>query len=228
MSFLEQNIHYLIKEKALSVEDFEKQTSISVKKTELNLLQTTELLKISVFFNVPLDNLLKQNFAKEKKINSNIKMLILDVDGVLTDGSVCYSDGGSESKRFNVRDGMGIIQLRKKNFPVGIISSSLKSNHVKRRMDDLGVEHCYIGKKSKLDVIKNWCEELQIKEENIAYIGDDLNDIEVLKFVGISACPRNAIEEVLSICDVILNAKGGKACVREFIDNYIGISFKGF
>jgi YrbI family 3-deoxy-D-manno-octulosonate 8-phosphate phosphatase len=97
-----------------------------------------------------------------------------------------------------------------------------------RRMDDLGVEHCYIGKSLKIDIIKDWCKELQISAENIAFIGDDINDLEILKFVGVSACPSNAVEEVQSICDIILNAKGGKACVREFIDTYIGISFKGF
>jgi len=168
------------------------------------------------------------NFSKQTRINPNIKMLILDVDGVLTDGGVYYSESGHDTKKFNVRDGMGIIQLRKKDFPVGVISSSLKSSHVKRRMDDLGIEHCYIGKKPKIEVIKDWCKELQIKAENIAYIGDDLNDLEILKFVGISACPNDAIEEVQSICDIILNAKGGNACVREVIDTYIGISFKGF
>lgn len=228
MNFLAQNIHYLIKEKALNIQDFEKQTSVSITEIESPVLQIKQVLKISAFFNVSVDKLLKQNLAKEKKRNSNIKMLILDVDGVLTDGGVGYSESGHDSKIFNVRDGMGIIQLRKKGFPVGIISSSLKSNHVKRRMEDLGVEHCYIGKKQKIDVIKNWCKELQFKAENIAYIGDDLNDIDVLNFVGFSACPNDAIEEVQSLCDIVLNAKGGKACVREFIDTYIGISFNGF
>jgi hypothetical protein len=116
MNFLEQNILYLIKEKALKLVDFENQTAILMKNTNFDILKIEQLFQISSFFNLPIDKLIKQNISKENSIISKIKMLILDVDGVLTDGGVYYSESGHDTKKFNVRDGMGIIQLGKTTF----------------------------------------------------------------------------------------------------------------
>jgi 3-deoxy-D-manno-octulosonate 8-phosphate phosphatase (KDO 8-P phosphatase) len=163
-----------------------------------------------------------QDFLKEKL--AKIKFLILDVDGVLTDGGMYYSESGDQSKKFNTKDGMAILNLTKNNVQVGIISSGFVSNTVKKRAEILGIQHCYIGRKPKIEILKEWCAKLQVKLEEVAVIGDDINDLCLIKDVGFSACPSDAIREVKSQVTLILNRKGGDGCVREFIDDFLNVS----
>lgn len=152
---------------------------------------------------------------------SRIKMLILDVDGTLTDGGIYIDANGVQAKKFNIRDGMGITLLQASGLSVGIISHSRAQTILDERARMLGIEYVYSGKESKLEVLKRWTEELSISLSEMAYIGDDVNDIEVLQQVGLSACPSDAHFKVLSIVDIVLQREGGKGCVREFIDRFL-------
>jgi YrbI family 3-deoxy-D-manno-octulosonate 8-phosphate phosphatase len=150
-----------------------------------------------------------------------IKLLILDVDGVMTDGGMYVSENGDQMKRYNTQDGMGIMHLTKSNFQVGIISSGFTNNMVQKRAELLGIQNCYVGRDPKIEILKDWCKKLNLKLEEVAIIGDDINDLEIMKNVGLAVCPSNAVNSVKSICHIILSKKGGDGCVREFIDNYL-------
>lgn len=163
----------------------------------------------------PLSHL-KQKLAQ-------IKLLILDVDGVMTDGGMYFAESGDQMKKFNTKDGMAVIHLTKNNFQVAIISSGFVSNAVKSRADILGIQNCIVTRENKMDVLKRLIEELNISFSQVAIIGDDVNDLEVMKNVGIAACPSDAVLEVKQHAHIILNTKGGYGCVREFIDNYLSI-----
>ncbi|MFY0651885.1 MAG: HAD-IIIA family hydrolase [Cyclobacteriaceae bacterium] len=156
-----------------------------------------------------------------KKKLMDIKLLILDVDGTLTDGGVYVAQDGTQLKKYNAKDGLGIRELAKSGFQVGIISHSLVSEMVTVRAKTLGIQNCYVGMESKLTVLDQWCEELSISRDQIAYIGDDINDLEIMQAVGISACPADAHKKIIAISDVVLEKKGGEGAVREFIDDYL-------
>ena len=150
-----------------------------------------------------------------------IKMLLLDVDGTMTDAGIYINEDGSQFKKFNARDGIGIRLLMKKGIDVGIISHSLSKNMVSTRSNMLGMKHCYVGQEDKVKILKEWSEKLDILPEEFAYIGDDVNDLSIMNVVGFSACPSDALPEVKAFVDVVLSLKGGEGCVREFIDNYL-------
>lgn len=151
----------------------------------------------------------------------NIKLLVLDVDGVMTDGGMYFTENGDQIKKFNTKDGMAIIRLTRDNFQTAIISSGFVSNAVKKRAEMLGIQHCVVTRESKLSVLNRLLEELQMDFSQVAIIGDDINDLEVMKSVAIAACPKDAVQEVKQHCHIILNTNGGQGCVREFIDVYL-------
>jgi YrbI family 3-deoxy-D-manno-octulosonate 8-phosphate phosphatase len=140
---------------------------------------------------------------------------------VLTDGGMYYSDTGDEMKKFNTKDGMGMLELKKTHIKTAILSSGFKKNIGENRAKTLQVDKFYIGRESKLKILKIWLKELKISFKNVAYIGDDINDLEIINKVGFSACPMDAVEIIKQYVDVILFKKGGDGCVREFIDNYL-------
>ena len=156
---------------------------------------------------------------KEKA--SHIRLLVLDVDGTLTDGGIYIDAHGVQSKKFNIRDGMGITLLQESGIGVGIISHSRAQSILDERASMLGIQYVYSGKESKLEVLERWMKELSLSKENVAYIGDDVNDIEVIEYVGLSACPSDAHYKVIRAVDIVLQREGGKGCVREFIDRYL-------
>lgn len=155
--------------------------------------------------------------------NNSIKLLVLDVDGTLTDGGVYITEKGDEFKKFNTKDGLAIRYLTKNNFQVGIISASISKEIVKYRANMLGIQHLYIGEKNKLEILTEWIKKLNINFENVAYVGDDINDLSVIQKVGLSACPADAVEAVKKQCHIILQRNGGDACVREFIEKEIAV-----
>lgn len=161
------------------------------------------------------------NEQKIKEIAARIRMLVLDVDGTLTDGGVYISADGTQSKKFNIRDGMGITLLQESGILVGLLSHSRSKTILDERATMLGIRHVYAGREPKLLVLKKWLDELLFNESEVAFIGDDVNDIEVMVAVGISACPADAHELVLNAADIVLEKKGGDGCVREFIDKYM-------
>jgi 3-deoxy-D-manno-octulosonate 8-phosphate phosphatase (KDO 8-P phosphatase) len=151
-----------------------------------------------------------------------IKFLVLDVDGVLTDGGIYLTERGDVFKKFNVKDGVAIQQLVKSGIDVGFISSAKKSKKLlKTRAKMLGVKFVYSGDKEKLSVLSKWCAKLKIDFKEVSYIGDDINDLKVISTVGFSACPADAVTQIKKAVNVVLRKKGGEACVREFIDLYL-------
>ncbi len=149
-----------------------------------------------------------------------IKLIVLDVDGCLTDGKIIYTNNGDEIKAFNVKDGLAIKSWMRLGFHTAIITGR-KSAIVKRRADELGINHLFQGVKDKLSVLKELAQNLDITMDQIAAIGDDLNDYKMLQSVGVSFAPANAVRHIRSVADVVLEKDGGDAAVREMIERLI-------
>ena len=145
-----------------------------------------------------------------------IKLVLTDIDGVWTDGGMYYAQNGNEWKKFSTYDSGGVLFCHQMNIPVGIISGE-DTNIVKRRYEKLKIDFLYQGVKNKLDVAKSICNELNITLESVAYIGDDINDIELLQNVGISAAPLNAADIVKKEVNIITETRGGEGAFREFV-----------
>ena len=152
---------------------------------------------------------------------NSIKLLVLDVDGTMTDGGVYVMEDGRQFKKFNAKDGMGIKLAMKKGIEVGIISHSLVTEMVSSRANSLGLKYFYIGQETKLLILKKWQESLGLQASEIAFIGDDVNDLEVMQYVGTAACPADAVKQIKEISDVVLTKNGGEGAVREFVDEYL-------
>ncbi|WP_456456118.1 KdsC family phosphatase [Thermovibrio sp.] len=146
-----------------------------------------------------------------------VKLLILDVDGVLTDGTITYTPFGTEIKSFNVKDGFGIVKALKEGLKVAIVSGRY-SSLVEKRFSELGVEEIYQGVKDKLELYNSLKEKFSLEDFQIAVMGDDLPDIPLLKVCGVSGAPKDAVPEVKLIVDFVSTKEGGKGAVREFID----------
>lgn len=148
----------------------------------------------------------------------DIKFLVLDVDGTLTDGKIYVDDKDNSFKAFNVKDGFALVNWLKLGGEVAILTGK-KSNIVERRAKELGIKYIIQGSKNKKQDLKNLLKELNITFENVAYMGDDLNDLGVMKSVGFSACPKDSIQEVLEITNFISSKNGGDGAVREFLEH---------
>ncbi|MEQ8360417.1 MAG: HAD-IIIA family hydrolase [Cytophagales bacterium] len=155
-----------------------------------------------------------------------IKMIILDVDGTMTDGGVYIGEDGSQMKKFNARDGIAIQQMIKDGLKVGIISHSKSSGMVMTRANMLGIEFCYVGEEPKEVVLQRWLEDLGFKEENICFIGDDINDLTIMKNCGLAVCPADADEAIADISHYQLSKNGGDACIREFYQHLLRPTLK--
>lgn len=147
----------------------------------------------------------------------NIKLLLMDVDGVLTSGDIIYSSTGEELKKFNIQDGMGITLAKKAGLKTGIITSRI-SEMVRRRADELKIDIISQGNFDKLIPYKEIRDKEGLKDDEIAYIGDDLPDLCILKRVGFSVAVANACDDVKAICDYVTIAEGGNGAVREIIE----------
>lgn len=155
-------------------------------------------------------------------VKSDIKFLALDVDGTLTDGGMYYTESGEEFKRFDTKDGRGIIELQKCGVKVGLLSSGLKTKIIEGRAKTLGLEKFYVGIDPKIDILQQWCTDMGLDMKQVAYIGDDINDRDIINRVGLSACPADAMNSIKGIVDVVLTRNGGYGCVREFIEEHLG------
>lgn len=148
----------------------------------------------------------------------DIKILVLDVDGTLTDGKIYVDDKDNSFKAFNVKDGFALVNWLKLGGEVAILTGK-KSNIVERRAKELGIKYIIQGSKNKKQDLKNLLKELNITFENVAYMGDDLNDLGIMKSVGFSACPKDSVQEVLEITNFISSKNGGDGAVREFLEH---------
>ena len=147
----------------------------------------------------------------------SIELIVLDVDGTMTDSRITYSESGDEIKAFNVKDGLAIVSWMKLGKSVAIITGR-SSGIVERRAKELHIEHFYQGCDDKLIKLKELVKKLDIKMENVAAIGDDLNDYKMLEAAEISFVPRDASSYVDKIASVVLTRKGGNGAVREMIE----------
>ena len=151
---------------------------------------------------------------------AKIKVFLSDVDGVMTDAGMYYTESGDEFKKFNTHDGMGFNLIQQTGVKIGIITTE-NTKMVERRAAKLKMDYLYQGKGfgGKLAAAKDICAKENITLEEVAYIGDDVNCIELLQSVGIAACPANATSKVKAIKNIIhLKKNGGEGAVREFID----------
>jgi 3-deoxy-D-manno-octulosonate 8-phosphate phosphatase (KDO 8-P phosphatase) len=148
---------------------------------------------------------------------SRIKMLVMDVDGTLTDGKIYVGSSGEVFKAFNVKDGYRLINLKQYNI-IPVIITGKTSEILANRAKELKIEEVYQGVDDKLKVLDEVIHNYQLNYENVAYIGDDENDIDCMKVCYLKACPSDAINEVIKIVDYVCQAGGGNGAVREFID----------
>jgi 3-deoxy-D-manno-octulosonate 8-phosphate phosphatase (KDO 8-P phosphatase) len=152
--------------------------------------------------------------TQKKLKHPNIKLFIMDVDGVLTNGKIYISDAGIETKCFHVHDGMGIKLLLNNNIDVAVISGR-RSKATEKRLHELGIKYAYHGVADKLKPFNELKKKLHLKDENIAYIGDDLPDLPIMQKAGFSIAVANATAAIRKIADYTTKAKGGKGAVRE-------------
>ena len=152
-----------------------------------------------------------------------IKLFLSDVDGVMTDAGMYYTESGDEFKKFNTHDGMAFNLLKAAGIKTGIITTE-NTKIVERRAAKLKIDYVYQGAgfKGKLAAAEEICAKENISLNEVAYIGDDINCIQLLEAVGLAACPANSTKKVKAIKGIIiLQTKGGEGAIREFVDNYI-------
>jgi len=143
-----------------------------------------------------------------------IRLLLLDVDGVLTDGSITYNDNGAESKVFNVKDGLGLRWLMDAGIKV-CIATGRTSKALRHRCRDLGIDHIYEGVREKDTLLDSIIEQTGVSDKEIAFIGDDLVDLPLMKKIGLAIAVADAHEAVIDNVVMVTSAKGGVGAVRE-------------
>ncbi len=148
----------------------------------------------------------------------NIRAIIMDVDGTLTDGGIYVGETGELMKRFDVKDGYAIHNILPKMNIVPIIITGRKSEIVSHRCKELGISDVVQGSIDKVSDMKKILRDKGIGLSQVAYIGDDLNDFECMKLVAVRGCPADAVQEIKEISDIVTCNKGGHGAVREFID----------
>lgn len=157
----------------------------------------------------------------------NIKMLVMDVDGTLTDGRVYIGSNGELMKAFDVKDGYAVARLR--NYGIEpVIITGRKSKIVQERAKELKITELYQGVEDKLDKLKELALSYKLTADEIAYIGDDLNDLSCINYCGLTACPGDSVEQIKKSVNYVCKNYGGRGAVREFIDKkIILINFEG-
>lgn len=146
-----------------------------------------------------------------------IRALVTDVDGVLTNGAVYYGPEGERLKRFYIRDGMGFERLRNAGYQV-VVMTGENSELVHRRMEKLQVQHYFPGAKDKYSLLLQWCREHNIQPAEVAFLGDDVNDLAAMQLCGLKACPADAFNQIRSIADYVCHRPGGQGAFRELAE----------
>ncbi len=153
-------------------------------------------------------------------MNMDIKLFITDIDGVWTDGGMYYDQTGNEWKKFNTSDSAGVLFLKLLDIPTAIITGE-DTEIVRRRAAKLDIPHLYMGVKDKVAITKALCKKLNISLEQVAYIGDDINDLLLLKQVGLSAAPANAPSYIQKEVNWKIPVKGGDGAFRAFVEKFL-------
>lgn len=155
-------------------------------------------------------------------IASKIKLVAFDVDGVMTDGSLTFLEDGREIKTYNAKDGLGVVMLGRAGIVTSIITAR-DNNVVKVRANQIEIQELYMGQKNKVIALEELCKKYNLDFSQVAYMGDDLPDICVLKKVGLKCCPNDAVSKVKEECNFISQYGGGKGAVRELCDYILKI-----
>lgn len=150
----------------------------------------------------------------------DIKLFITDIDGVWTDGGMYYSENGAEFKKFHTGDSAGVLFLKILNIKTAIISGE-NTKIVRKRAQKLNINDVFLGVLDKVKIAKKLKNKYHLKWHEIAYIGDDINDILLLRKVGLSACPSTAEEYIKKEVNWVLNKKGGEGVFREFVQKFL-------
>lgn len=151
-----------------------------------------------------------------------IKMLATDVDGVLTDSGMYYSESGDEMKKFSTRDGMGLVLLRNAGYKLAIITSE-DTKMVERRAAKLKITDLFQGARDKVAAMEVLMKRHSLTWDEVAYIGDDVNDLEVMKRAGFAATPADGTDQNKNVAHYITKKKGGEGCVREICDILLSV-----
>jgi len=173
-----------------------------------------------------IDKSLKEKNLHLKDKLLKIKLVLTDNDGVLTDTGVYFSEKGEELKRFSIRDGMGIERLRKHAGIETIIITGEDSGSVKARAKKLEIKEYYLGVQKKADVIPDIMKKNNVKPENIAFIGDDANDFELMRMVGLKVTPADGMNFIKEIADYICINKSGNGAFRELAELILAFKVK--
>lgn len=218
MSQYAANIAYLLRKHDLAAATIASELGIK----DLGRPLPDDIPHIASRFSLTTDLLLKTDLAlREEARQRDIRLVIFDVDGVMTDGGMYYTESGDEFKKFNAKDGLMIRRLAKRGVKTGIISHGFNTKLIQARAERLYIEHVEVSTVPKLETLTRWCTELGIAFEHVCYIGDDVNDEEIMKAVGFSACPADAVDAVKNIVHVVLTKNGGEGAIRELIDQYL-------
>ncbi|HLG03741.1 MAG TPA: HAD family hydrolase [Bacteroidia bacterium] len=218
MSLYAANLAFLLRRHNIAAEKLSAQLGIS------NLAHPLpdDFQRIAGNFSLTTDLLLGTDLeSREAQRAKDIRLLVFDIDGVLTDAGMYYTESGDELKKFNAKDGLAIRHIRQRGIHTGIISHGFNTSLVTRRAERLHIGLVEISQAPKLETLSRWCAQLGITKQNVCFIGDDLNDEDVLRAAGFSACPADAVDAVKNMVHVVLGKKGGEGCVRELIDVYL-------
>lgn len=194
-----------------------------IKAVEMNEDTFFEIDELSDW--VIIEALMKKNgiavtdHERLKEKAAEVKIFLTDSDGCLTDGGMYYTEKGDEIKKFNTRDGMGFRLLREKGIIIGIVTGE-NVDMVRRRGTKLKMQEVHCGVDNKLEVVKNICEKYHCTLENVAYVGDDINDVEVLKAVGFSISVADGLRAAKEAADYVTVKKGGEGAIREVVDTF--------
>lgn len=220
MNIYNSNLLHLCDKKDISITEFE--DIIYIPKVRIMDPTPDELVRIAKFFNLPLDVIVLKDLKQLHRVDKDqYKLILLDVDGTMTDGGMYFTENGDLIKRYNAKDGIAIKRKIKEGLQFGIISHGTKLKVVQERADMLGIQHVYVGPKPKIEVLDAWLKKLQIDSSEVVYIGDDVNDIDIMDAVGLTACPGDAVNEIKRKVDIVLTKNGGDACIRELIDEWL-------
>tara|TARA_Y100001933_G_scaffold264835_1_gene332951 strand:- start:3682 stop:4260 length:579 start_codon:yes stop_codon:yes gene_type:complete len=158
-------------------------------------------------------------YLKKNKLK-NIKLIAMDIDGVLTNGSILLNQSGENMRTFNVHDGLGIKLLLEQHYKIAFISGGVSGSSYQRALA-LGVKECFFEVKNKKETLKNIQNKFDLNKENTIFIGDDINDLVVKDIVSLFISPSSSTEIVLRKADLILKKEGGKGAIRELADNIL-------
>lgn len=176
-----------------------------------------QLEELCAAIGVQIETLFQFNLNAEKFDWENIRFVFLDVDGVMTEGGMCFTEDNKEFKRFDTKDGMAIKTAITQGIEFGIISSGANAPIVEKRADMLGIQHVYVGTEPKLKIAEEWMSDLNMNWNQVGYIGDDINDLKMLEMASIGACPADSTIPVKSASHFVLSKNGGHGCIREYL-----------